>query len=135
MTRHRRPARVYVASKFENKEGVRYLYDLLRAAGHEITHDWTDETASSDAEFYRCADKDVEGVWNADVLIIDVQPNMRGAWVEFGIALTRFIPIIVVNGKRGDHGGYECIFQHLDNVWHVDTALEAAQLVGKVCPR
>jgi len=37
--------RVYVAAKLEEKDVVRQAYARLRAAGHEISHDWTTRTA------------------------------------------------------------------------------------------
>lgn len=97
---------------------------LLRAAGHEITHDWTGEHASTDEEWLECALRDLEGVWDADVLVIEVRPEMRGAWTEFGVAIARLIPVVVVGG---DHA---CIFEWLPRISHVDTREQAVAVVS-----
>lgn len=112
--------RVYVASKFENTLAVQVMHQVLREAGHEITHDWTveDLAAENDVNLaLECAIDDVEGVENADAVVLLMHPNMKGAWVEVGIALARFIPIIIVGGPR-----FECIFERLPSVAHVDDA-------------
>lgn len=115
--------KIYVASKFENTLAVQIMHRVLREAGHEITHDWTVEDLAAEndpALAVRCAIDDVEGVEDADAVVLLMHPNMKGAWVEFGIALARFIPIVVVGGPR-----FECIFERLPSVAHVDDATGA----------
>ena len=95
--------KIYVAAKFEAKEQVRALYEKLRAAGHEITHDWTGEddshlTDPRKKELYweNAADADLGGVDSADVLVLVPHPHGRGLFVELGAALARQISVYVV---------------------------------------
>lgn len=118
--------RVYVATKFENKTGARELMRLLTRAGHVVTHDWTGKSAVTADEFRACALDDLDGVWSADVLVVENDPNMKGAWVEFGVALARLIPIVIVGGR------HECIFEHLAAVVHVDSRLGAVAAVEQL---
>ena len=123
--------RVYVASKFENTDAVRALQTQLREWGYEITHDWTHEdlAAAQDVDLaLRCAIADVEGVETADALVLIMHPNMKGAWVEFGIAVALFIPIIVV----GRSPRFECIFERLPGVFHVDSPSEVLGVLEQI---
>ncbi len=108
---------VYVASRFspDGKRVTRQMFELLRAHGHHVTHDWTvEEKGANEA---RCAMEDYRGVLQADALVIIPYPFCRGAWVEFGVAVQRCIPIVVVDLDRGPEQW--CVFEHLSDVTHV----------------
>jgi len=110
--------RIYVASKFENKEEVRHAYKLFREAKHQITFDWTQEDASSKLGQERisylkeCADRDFCGVVSADCFVLIAHPGMKGAYVELGIALKTLIQICIV----GDREIVDNIFFHMPNI-------------------
>jgi hypothetical protein len=103
--------KIYVAGKYQDKDKVRYIHQLLRGSGHEITCDWTNEVKypnnapPEDKKYY--AIDDVRGVKDADLIIVlmTIPYEYKGAWVEFGIALGTDTPIRVI-GDCGD----KCIF-------------------------
>lgn len=109
--------KVYVASKFQNKDEVRRAQALLRARGCEITHDWTNEDAGDrsgmvlEAYLNRCAEADVQGVLSADAVLVIGYPGLRGCLVEFGMASIAGKPIYGVNREH-----VEQIFCHLPYV-------------------
>lgn len=102
------PLRVYVAgASAERHERVRPVMARLRAAGIEITHDWTEamheawSVEDGDAmvpesmrDWYARQDRD--GVMSADVVVL-LAPDgpSTGAWVELGLAIGREVPIVV----------------------------------------
>ncbi len=102
--------RIYVASKFEEQERVREVMGQLVAAGHVITYDWTTNEQISPEQ----ARKDVMGVFSADALVLIAEKDLNycGALVEFGMALTREIPIYVLGSALDDR----CIFMRLPNL-------------------
>ena len=116
--------RIYIACKYERKEAARALMAAVRAAGHVVTHDWTQEAEGADLE--ACALADVDGVCSADVLVIEPTDGCKGAWVEFGIAVACLIPIVVV-GQGG------CIFERLPRVHHC-TADEVPAVLATLDP-
>ena len=102
---------IYVAGKYQDRDRVRYIHQLLREQGHEITIDWTnhdiypnDAVAEKLAGF---AKDDVWGVKEADVFIglMTLDYTYKGLWVEMGIALCKGIPVKII-GTAGDN----CIF-------------------------
>lgn len=83
--------RVYVASKFENRDAARAAHTLLRLAGHEVTFDWTDEGEAGRTRRVS-AWLDFAGARAAHVTIVlaDYDPAfgpMRGALIEAGVTL------------------------------------------------
>lgn len=138
--------RVYVASRFspEGIAAVRRMHALLREHGHEVTHDWTREDADGRegdelrAYLGRCAQEDVAGVCAADATILIDKDNqrMRGAYVEFGIALglrQHLITVGAAPGTLGMPGG--CIFFELPQVHNVATPEEAVALLDATARR
>lgn len=134
--------KIYVASKFGNKEEVRRVQALLRAAGHEVTYDWTGDAAPEIAgacnEFMIPIDEDIarelarrdeRGVAGADALIfIATKEGGRGCYTEMGIAIALRIPVIVL----GPH--VNSIFMYASNVVRFDGSAEdlVAQLADLV---
>lgn len=101
--------RIYVATKFEERERAREVMFALVAAGHSITYDWTTNEEFSVAQ----AARDRQGVMDADALVFIAEKDLayRGAWVEFGIAVARNIPIYILGAFY-----LQCIFWRLANV-------------------
>ena len=105
---------VYVATKWENKDGARAAMATMRAAGHTITHDWT-AVEEAGANLAECAIDDVDGVERADVLLLIPHAGIKGAWVEMGVAIANFIPVLIIDNPWAR----KCIFEHLPGVVHV----------------
>lgn len=126
--------RVYVASKFEDKHIAQHAMKQLRAVGHEITHDWTVEDDSKaepgrlDEYHAVCAERDIEGVQDAEVLVIFPHNQGKGLYVELGIALGAAIPIVCVS-KGLDLPS--CIFLKVEDVHHVETIEQAISAIGR----
>lgn len=100
---------IYVATKWENMGRARETMALLTRQGHHITYDWTRCEQFSPEQALR----DVQGVLDADALVFlaDEGFQYKGAYVEFGIAVARGIPIYV-DGPAID----TCLFVRLPQV-------------------
>jgi nucleoside 2-deoxyribosyltransferase len=99
--------KVYVATSLQNKTEARALMEILREAGHVVTHDWTLEEVQPDwSEQYaadylqRCGAQDFAGVVKADALVLINHEASRDAMAEFGIALGKGIPVFVLHAER-----------------------------------
>lgn len=99
--------RVYVATSFKNIPEARAAQQALREAGHEITHDWTTKALDpawpewKREDYLRtCGDEDLAGVLSADVFVLINHEALRDGMAEFGVALGRGIPIVVVFPDR-----------------------------------
>jgi hypothetical protein len=115
---------------------MREVRDRLVAEGHEVTAQWIDGKEKSDAAateetMIAGALMDIADVQRADVLLAFSQERGTlhtggGRHVEFGIALSIGVPIIVV-GPRGEH-----IFHYTPCVEHratLDEAIDALRLM------
>jgi nucleoside 2-deoxyribosyltransferase len=95
--------RLYVAGKWYDKAVIKTYIEQLKAAGAEITHDWTiteEEDKKSDEDCARFAAFDLEGVVTSEavvVVITDPTYAYRGTCVECGAALSHNKPVIVVS--------------------------------------
>ncbi len=119
--------RIYVATKWEEKDRAREVMADLRHKGHTITYDWT-RCEQFSAEQAR---NDVMGVMTADALVLIAEKPLayKGAYVEFGIAVARNIPIYLIGT-----GMDECIFTQLANVEHSIGSLPPPQCQTCGCP-
>lgn len=96
--------KLYVAGKWADRERLHGIIQDLRAAGYEITHDWTqvevEEGEQRTVEHQnKCADLDISGVRSADLVIVDMQDKdyaYRGSWTEIGCALGIRIPVWII---------------------------------------
>lgn len=101
--------RIYVACSSRELERAERVMNELRAAGHEIAHDWIpgvraafasgiEEAKADDAHAFQAALADMNGVITSDVLVF-LAPNTGGrmCWAELGAALARNIPVIVAH--------------------------------------
>ncbi len=123
--------KVYVATKFENKDEVSRAMESLRAAGHTITHDWTEvdgATYRSESQLAECAIDDLNGVETADALLFIPRPDCRGAWWECGVASANFIPIIIIDNAYARM----CIFEHLPGVIHARDLDHAIEILAEL---
>lgn len=121
--------RVYVASRWSDtgRYLARFAMRMLRDRGHVIAHDWTTEDEVC-ADYEEAARKDLDGVYTSDALIIIPMDGGTGEWVEFGVALARLMPIIVVRHSTEK----QCIFEHLPGVIHVSTISDAVSVFERM---
>jgi nucleoside 2-deoxyribosyltransferase len=101
--------KLYVAGRFADKEEIGKKIKQLENKGYAITHDWTKTEIPDNAQHIQtlvnddnkhtgysfpymreCATRDINGVVNADVLVVYMEhPNYeyRGTWTEIGCAI------------------------------------------------
>jgi len=81
--------KIYVAGKWHDKEKIQGYMNDLKELGHEITHDWTTYESDPNNSFQDMADRDIDGVMNADVLVVimdDDKYPYRATFTELGVA-------------------------------------------------
>lgn len=111
--------KLYVASKFTNKQEVRSLMTLLEADGHTITHDWTDDDAKGlegeELETYLAlnAVACIKGILDAQAFILLARPNMAGAFTELGLAMGIGRSVLILDAFKS--GNQENIFYNMPN--------------------
>lgn len=86
--------KIYVATSFQNIPEARAVMDILRKAGHVITHDWTSEAIDpawpkeqQDEYLQTCGASDYRGVCDSDAVVLINHDKSRDAMAEFGMAL------------------------------------------------
>ena len=89
--------KIYIASKLENYEQVRYVRDFLARFGHTLTYDWTlhgsiKETTEQDLT--DCANAELQGVRDADIVLV-LLPGGRGTHAELGMAIALNKPVYI----------------------------------------
>jgi len=94
--------RFYVATKFENLNEARLFMEALKYWGHEITHDWTVHETEDGHSRREHAVLDIDGVIKADALVLVWYPDMRGAFVEMGVALGLNKSVYLIGWPRDD---------------------------------
>lgn len=105
---------VYVAGKFEETAAVRAVQQRVRDLGCSISHDWTGEDpagrtgAELEAFLAGCAQADMDGVLDADLIIVLNHDRLFGGAVEMGMALAYGKIVMVIGPQVRDN-----IFFHL----------------------
>jgi hypothetical protein len=124
---------VYVAAKWEEKARARKFMDVVESLGNRITCDWTkepDPETKPEHErgmyLHACGMDALNGALGAQVLVLLGHPKVRGALVEFGVALGRGATILVVEREKCEN-----IFFNCDGVLHV-TEQEAIAFIEKM---
>jgi nucleoside 2-deoxyribosyltransferase len=108
--------RVYVAGSMYSP-GIYLVRDVLitvRAAGHEVTYDWTEQPISETGdpdERRELAQAERRGVLDADLLILIDYQRPRGALIEMGMALGAGKEALVLM----EEGSNPSLFYHLPN--------------------
>lgn len=95
--------KIYLASRFDNKENLKPIADRLRELDHELTSDWVEQESRTDnfEDAMKWAWKDITDVGRADVLILDCTAGPgKGMYVELGYAIARHKLILVI-GESG----------------------------------
>lgn len=122
---------IYIAAPWGHREDARAASLLVEQAGHTITHKWWDhEAGDEDYDTLKVlAEKDIHGVYEADVLILLNLVKSEGKAVEQGLAIAAGIPVFGVGAHPTN------IFQNLqpgpylwfDSVEHVLGFLKEAR--------
>lgn len=84
--------KAYVAAKFERKEDVKKIYEILRSRGYDISCDWTDHISIPDFRQniplgQQYAEEDINGVLNANIFIMLPLGTTVGANNELATAI------------------------------------------------
>ena len=106
----------YIATTLENHAEHNKLRDLLNAAGHQCTYDWTIHGPvyrDGLARIREIAILETQGVLAADYVFV-LWPGGRGTHVELGIALATGKKVILVSDVEGHHLASKetCAFYH-----------------------
>lgn len=105
--------KVYLAAAYERREEMQGVRDVLQALGHEVTSRWIDqdlsgqqeaagtaELAADPAAYTKFADKDIEDLRAAEVVVSFTGGGGRGGrHVEFGMAVMLGKQLVLV-GER-----------------------------------
>jgi hypothetical protein len=85
---------IYVSGSIQDIAYVRGTMSLVKARGHEITHDWT--AYSGPKESAEEASLQLAGVFDAELLICVTHPRLKAGWMELGAAIAHDLPCVVV---------------------------------------
>ena len=120
--------RIYVAAPWVHRDQARSLAALLKHHGHTITHEWWDIEGEFDdaSKMQACAIADLEGVYNADQVVLLDSAKSEGKAVEQGIAIACGIPILAI-GTLGQHS--QNVFHHLPDYQWVDSISAALEVL------
>ena len=96
--------KIFVSGKVGDESEAREVMAHLARAGHEVTLDWTtiehlkpyDENTDASA---KAAALEVQGVKEADVLVVIAHDRGVGMYVELGVALGSAKPVYVVSKR------------------------------------
>lgn len=126
--------KIYIAGKFEAREEIRGLMNIVEANGHTITHDWTKETLEGKTPeehspyLQKCALQDFDGVYDAETLILIPNKDGSGMFTEMGVAIALFMPIFVVGFDPAIHKAN--IFYNLPHIAKVDTIEQVIEVLN-----
>lgn len=114
---------VYVAAPWVEKDLMPDIAEKVEDSGLEITHYWWDheDIAEEDRltdELCEQAELDMNGVKEADAVILINSAKSEGKAVEQGLALAYGKPIFAV-GRLGEHS--KNVFHYLPNYYWYDT--------------
>jgi hypothetical protein len=128
--------KIYVAGRWTRKPEVRAAQAALRAQGRFITHDWTEaedpapEWTEAQTRGYLAdqARADIEGVMDADTVVLLHDDTGRGLFVELGAALAYEPKRVIVVGADLHDGA--CVFYFLPEVEHAPDVASALALLA-----
>lgn len=122
---------IYVATKFEDGHFAKKVMAQLREQGHVITHDWTNENSDglkgAELEEYllKCANADLKGVQDCNLLLLLNHPHGKGMFTELGFAIALKKDVLIVRPKVAHN-----VFFHMEKCKTVETIEEALQLTS-----
>lgn len=119
---------VYFIGKWEKRESIKTMMDKVVESGFSITHDWTKGDDGDDLS--TAAFKDMVGVLEADAVIINWHPGLKGGLAELGAAIATDKVVVVINCPRPMNPG-DCLFFEHEACHHVSNLDDAiAYLLG-----
>lgn len=106
--------KLYVAGRFQSYAKVRGVIDRLQSMGHTITYDWTrspefdsqgepvqaDPHSLSPQKLLEYAVADLDGVLDADAVVVCADDSLAGAYIELGYGLAHGCQIYVIAHDR-----------------------------------
>lgn len=129
--------KIYLAAPWIDKDKMEEIALRFEAIDCVITHRWwnvenLEEVERTPKLMKQQARWDVDGVENADAVVLINSAKSEGKAVEQGIAIAKNIPIIAV-GKRGEHS--KNVFHYLP-IYHwvknIDEALTIMEFVTEL---
>lgn len=127
--------KVYIAAPWADKALMPDIGEKFEAAGHKITHKWWDvdstpENLPGTALILRQqAINDIQGVQNADLVVVMNTAKSEGKSFEQGIATADNKPIVIV-GQRGSVSMN--VFHYLDNYRWVENLSDALEVLDTI---
>lgn len=129
--------KIYVAGKLRDRDAIAETMKALRAAGHEITFDWTDLFAERPFGDHpeaakALADKELTGILDCDAFVFLAHESGRTLHMEFGaaraLATIRQTPQIFVVGD-GEYSSwfFDSKVKHHDSI---ESVVEALAMLG-----
>lgn len=113
----------YVASSFKNIPMVRAVTESLRAAGHRLTYDWTQNERASTAKDLECiGQEEKRAILEADVVIV-LLPGGKGTHVELVLALA-WEKSIYLYSEVPLSLNESTTFYHLPEILHITGGLD-----------
>jgi hypothetical protein len=87
----RRPIRIFVSGKYDDKLSIRKKINILHRQGHEITYDWTRATPTKNKnDMIRKAVLEVLAIKESDIHVVILNDNKytyRGTFAELGCSV------------------------------------------------
>lgn len=119
---------IYIASSLKNAARVQQLRDKLKAAGIDLSYDWTIHNYIDDDDPQKgiIAKKELEGIHSASCILV-VLPGGHGTHFEFGYAYALYKPIILLINQEQESRSPS--FYFLDNIFKTTDEQEALQRV------
>lgn len=122
--------KIYIAAPWVDREKMEEIATLFEGNGCTITHRWWNvenipEVERTPSLMKKQAEMDLNGVLEADAVVLINSVKSEGKAVEQGIALAKRIPIIAV-GKRGEHS--KNVFHYLP-LYHWVEDVNAALII------
>jgi nucleoside 2-deoxyribosyltransferase len=118
--------KIYLAGKWGDRALIRDIMKRLETEQkHTITHYWPEceDVEDTPRDLGECARLDIEGVRNAEVVIVLMtDPNYayRGSFTEIGAALALGKPLYIVCHHEEAYCKTNCFFWH-PNITHVES--------------
>lgn len=126
--------KLYLAGPYRCKDEINVRAAELRTLGFTITSRWLEETHAPNVQLHEVTEEDkktyalhdVQDIRTADVLVFFTDPTKTivrgGRHVEFGIAIERLMPIVVI-------GEHENVFHYLPSIKHVENWEQAKNML------
>src|SRR2546430_1117245 len=126
--------KIYIAAPWKSKDQMASIATSVEALGHVITKKWwtVEDTKESDPQgpaiLMQQAADDLEGVRNADLVLVINSTKSEGKAFEQGAAIALGKPILIV-GKRVEFS--QNVFHYLPSYYWVNTIEDALKMLER----